>query len=147
MHDQGMEIRQAGERDLASLISLRRQWTGGGDPTFESRWEEWFRREQDRRVFWLAVISGEPVGTTNLMVFERMPRPGGPSGRWGYLANMFVVEEHRDHGVGSALIAALIDHARRLQLVRIVLSPTVRSIPFYQRAGFGPADELLVMSL
>ena len=142
-----MQIRQANERDLSALISLRREWTGVDDPTFTMRWEEWYRREQDRRVFWLAEIDGVPVGTTNLMLFERMPRPGGLSGRWGYLANMFVLEAHRDRGVGTALITALIDHARTLNLVRIVLSPTLRSTPFYGRAGFGPADELLLMRL
>jgi GNAT superfamily N-acetyltransferase len=65
----------------------------------------------------------------------------------GYLANMFVVEEQRDRGVGTAMITALVEHARSRQLVRIVLSPTLRSIPFYERAGFGPASELLVMTL
>jgi GNAT superfamily N-acetyltransferase len=142
-----MQIRQAGERDLAALVSLRQRWTGEDDPTFAARWEEWFRREQHQRIFWLAEIEGLPVGMTNLMLFERMPRPGGPSSRWGYLANMFVVEEHRDRGVGTALLNALLDHARELQLVRIVLSPTLRSIPFYERAGFGPADELLLLRL
>ena len=142
-----MQIRQAEERDLPALISLRRQWTGEDDPTFAARWEEWYRREQDRRVFWIAELDDMPIGTTNLMIFERMPRPGAPSGQWGYLANMFVVEEHRDRGVGTAMITALIDYARSRQLVRIVLSPTLRSIPFYERAGFRPASELLVMTL
>ena len=142
-----MQIRQADERDLAALIALRARWTGGDDPTFVARWEDWFRREQDRRVFWLAEDDGVPVGTTNLMIFDRMPRPGAPSGQWGYLANMFVVEEQRDRGVGTAMITALVEHARSRQLVRIVLSPTLRSIPFYERAGFGPASELLLMTL
>jgi GNAT superfamily N-acetyltransferase len=142
-----MQIRQASERDLAALISLRQQWTEQDDPTFAGRWEDWFRREQERRVFWLVEIDSVPVGMTNLLLFERMPHPGGPSGRWGYLANMFVMEEHRDRGVGTALIAALIDHARDLHLERIVLSPSLRSIPFYERAGFGPASTLLLRQL
>jgi GNAT superfamily N-acetyltransferase len=111
------------------------------------RWEDWYRKERNQRIFWLAEVDGTPVGTTNLMLFSRMPRPGGPSGAWGYLANMFVVEEHRDNGVGRALLEALLDHARSLQLERIVLSPTTRSIPFYRRAGFAPAADLLLLRL
>jgi len=35
-------------------------------------------------------------------------------------------------------------YARQHHLARVVLSPSERSIPFYQRAGFGPADILMV---
>ncbi|WP_233442185.1 hypothetical protein [Lentzea atacamensis] len=34
-------------------------------------------------------------------------------------------------------------HARARSCARIVLSPSERSVPFYQRAGFGPATMLL----
>ena len=47
----------------------------------------------------------------------------------------------------TALLAALVADARARQLVRIVLSPTTRSIPFYERAGFAPASELLLLAL
>jgi GNAT superfamily N-acetyltransferase len=147
MHHQRMQIRQAGDEDIPALIALRQQWTGDQDPSLAARWEAWYRKERHQRVFWLAEIEKLPVGTTNLMVFSRMPRSGGSSGGWGYLANMFVTEEHRDHGVGSALLAALLDHARSLRLERIVLSPTTRSIPFYRRAGFAPAADLLLLAL
>jgi len=51
--------------------------------------------------------------------------------------------EHRDRGVGSALLKAVMNHARLCGAVRIVLSPSERSVPFYQRAGFGPATMLM----
>jgi len=35
------------------------------------------------------------------------------------------------------------NHARLCGAVRIVLSPSERSVPFYQRAGFGPATMLM----
>ena len=74
-----------------------------------------------------------------------MPRPGVAGSRWGYLANAFVLAGYRDRGVGRLLVDALLDHARATGLVRVVLSPTERSVPFYERAGFGPADMLLAM--
>jgi len=59
----------------------------------------------------------------------------------------YVLPEHRDGGIGAALVDALVTHARELGCVRIVLSPSDRSVPFYQRAGFGPATMLLAQVL
>lgn len=145
-----LHVRIADGADRGALAALRRrsrEEDGGpiDDDGFEERWLEWFDRERAQRVFFVAEVDGRPVGMTNLLVFERMPVPGRPAGQWGYLANMYVMAEHRDGGIGSALLDHLLDHARALGLVRVVLSPTVRSIPFYERAGFRPADELLVL--
>lgn len=71
----------------------------------------------------------------------------GPGWSWGYIANVFVLAAHRNGGVGGALLAAAVDHARTAGFVRLVLSPSERSIPFYARAGFRPATSLLLLPL
>ena len=114
------------------------------DPGFEERFEAWWARESSRRITWLAEVDRRPVGMMNLAVFERMPRPGRPPSRWGYLGNAFVLAAYRNQGIGGLLLGAVLGHARDSHLARVVLSPTSRSIPFYQRAGFGPADVLMV---
>jgi GNAT superfamily N-acetyltransferase len=111
---------------------------------------------------WLASVDGMPVGMLNMAVFERMPRPMKPVGigpqpalsspgrlksEWGYIANVFVLESYRNQGVGRLLLDAAIAHARAEGYARLVLSPTDRAVPFYLRAGFGPADELLLLPL
>ncbi len=63
---------------------------------------------------------------------------------------MFVLERHRNAGIGRALLDAAIEAADRRGYARIVLAPSIRSIPFYERAGFidaGPGagpDRLMV---
>jgi GNAT superfamily N-acetyltransferase len=57
---------------------------------------------------------------------------------------MYVVADHRDRGVGRQLLEALVAFADDRGLVRIVLSPSERSVAFYRRAGFDAAGELLV---
>ena len=142
-------VRRAGAGDLAAIAELRRasareQDGERPDPGFGADFAAWFEREQAHRIFWLAETDGRPVGSMNLMVFERMPRPGRPPGRWGYLGNAFVVAAHRNQGVGQQLLDAVLGHAAGHGFVRVVLSPSERSIPFYRRAGFRAADELLV---
>ena len=114
------------------------------DASFASRFHTWFIAEARQRTFWLATTGTEAVGMTNLLTFERMPGPDIDAGGWGYLGNMYVRQAHRDRGVGTLLLRALIAHADAHGLERIVLSPTERSIPFYRRAGFDSADQLLL---
>jgi GNAT superfamily N-acetyltransferase len=142
-------IRRAGHADGQAIARLRREWTEeqqdeGADRDFEQRFAAWYARESARRVTWLAEVDGRVVGMMNLAVFERMPRPGHPASYWGYLGNAFVLAEHRNKGIGRRLIDAAVDHAARNDFARVVVSPSERSIPFYERAGFGPADVLMV---
>jgi GNAT superfamily N-acetyltransferase len=68
--------------------------------------------------------------------YRRMPRPGRADSRWGYVSNMFVREEHRNRGIGRALLHAIIEAAETRDYARLVLSPSERALPFYRRAGF-----------
>ena len=69
-----------------------------------------------------------------------MPRPGRPDSRWGYVSNMFVREDLRNRGIGSALLAAILRHADEHHYERVVLHPTAASRLLYARHGFGAAD-------
>jgi GNAT superfamily N-acetyltransferase len=142
-------IRQADDADLAAIVWLRREWTqeqegDRGDPGFDERLAAWFARESSRRITWLAEADGRPVGMMNLAIFERMPRPERAPSRWGYLGNAFVLAAYRNRGIGRQLVSAVLGYADENDFARVVLSPTERSIPFYERAGFGPAHALML---
>ena len=142
-------IRRASHADLAAIVRLRLEWAREEDgevedPDFEENLAAWFAREWSRRIMWLAEDGGRPVGMMNLAIYERMPRPGRALSRWGYLGNVFVRAEYRNRGVGSQLVSAALSYADQNGFARVVLSPTERSIPLYERAGFGPADALML---
>lgn len=141
-------VRIADRRDVTKLAALRRAWTAerDGDPVddgFDDRFAEWYVAEEGRRICWIAEVGGDAVGTVNLAVFERMPRPGRPASRWGYLGNAFVLAEYRGQGIGEQLVTPLIDYADEHRLVRVLLSPSARSVPLYERLGFGSAHMLM----
>jgi GNAT superfamily N-acetyltransferase len=146
-------IRRATPADAPALARLRRLWTeedAGGpiaDDRFEERFGAWLSSEAGRRLFWLAERAGAPVGTLNMLMYRRMPRPGRDAHGWGYIGNAFVVRELRDRGVGRLLLDAAIDLARAERFDRIVLHPSARSVPFYERAGFAPARTLYLRPL
>jgi GNAT superfamily N-acetyltransferase len=142
-------IRIATAADVPALAALRRAWVeenAGGpvaDDEFEESFADWFAAEHDQRVTWIAE-SGGIVGMVNILVFNRMPRPGVADNRWAYLANLYVAPEHRGRAIGAALLEACTAYADEHGFVRIVLSPSERSVPLYQRAGFGPATSLML---
>lgn len=54
----------------------------------------------------------------------------------GHIGRMAVVREARQLGVGSALLTALMDEARRRGHAQVVLSAQTHAIPFYRRHGY-----------
>jgi GNAT superfamily N-acetyltransferase len=136
-------VRVAGADDIGAIASLRALWTAGAaaDPGFERRMAAWLAAEGDRRTTWLATLDDSPVGMASLFEYRRMPRPGQPESRWGYVSNMFVREDLRNRGIGQALLTTIIATADERDYARLVLSPSAESLPFYQRAGFiAPGD-------
>ena len=145
-------IRLATEADAEHLAALRRAWVeelsgpldDGGE--FERQFAAWYEGERDVRTSWIAFRGDDVVGMLNLTEFRRMPRPGVAPARWGYIANVFVLEAHRDAGIGAQLLDAAVVEAKSRGYARLVLNPSPRSVPFYRRAGFDPSG-LLVLSM
>lgn len=142
-------VRAATRDDVDALAELRAAWAAerrgaAPDPGFAQRFRQWFDDEARQRRFWLAEADRQPVGMVNLFTFTRMPTSGADPGGWGYLANLYVVPDHRDDGIGRRLIDALIAHADAAGLERVLLSPSEPSVPLYRRAGFDAADQLLL---
>lgn len=152
-----LTIERATGADLGAITALRWRWTEEDagradpatvpDPEFARHLAAWWETVGADRAVFLAKERGEPAGMLNLAFFDRMPKPGRPVSRWVYLGNAFVLAELRGRGIGARLLEAALGHARELGCVRVVLSPTERSRPLYRRAGFGPADILLVHPL
>ena len=108
---------------------------------FEARIGAWLVGEGDRRTTWLATHGDSPVGMASLFEYRRMPRPGVPDSRWGYVSNLFVCEGVRNRGIGSALLTHIVAAADERGYARLVLSPSAMALPFFQRAGFIVPDE------
>lgn len=136
-------MRVAGSEDTAALATLRALWmTGdGAPPGFEARMADWLADEGDRRTTWLAELDGRPAGMASMAEYRRMPKPDVPDSRWGYVSNVFVRGELRGRGIGSALMAALVEAAEARAYERLVLRPDPSALEFFARLGFVDAGE------
>lgn len=149
-------IREEAPGDRTALAALRTTWSEeqasvlANGPVWDSQeFDDIFGAWLDAnpRKFFLAEADGVPVGMLNLMIFERMPKPGKEPTRWVYLGNVYVLPEFRNAGIGAKLVEAAIGFSRGIQAVRILLSPSPASGTFYARLGFEPAEALNVLTL
>src|SRR4051794_14521944 len=137
-----IEVRVAVARDAGALTSLRALWHPGDDADLEERLAGWLAADGDRRTTWLATLGDEPAGMASLFEYRRMPRADAPDSRWGYVGNVFVREDARHRGIGSALLAALIGTADERGYAPLLLAPSSEARPFFRRAGFDDAGLL-----
>jgi len=65
----------------------------------------------------------------------------------GYVTNFYVIPEQRNRGLGTALLDAVHRYARTHTLDTLIVWPSERSAPLYQRRGYGQPEELLENSV
>lgn len=102
-----------------------------------------------RTAYWSAGIEREVVerGIDNSLVFGLFAPSGEQVGfarvvtdlsRFAWLADVFVLQEHRGKGLGVWLVETVVGDPR-LTSLRIVLA-TADAHGLYERFGFGPVD-------
>ena len=138
----GTTVRIVGEDGAPAVATLRRAWNeevAGGpveDGGFEASFAAWWAAERDTRTFFVVDVDGVPVGMANVKRYDRMPSAGRSSGHWGYVGNVFVLAEHRNAGVGRALMDEVIAWAWAERMDHLRLAPSPLSGTFYRRLGF-----------
>jgi GNAT superfamily N-acetyltransferase len=140
-----LSIRVAGDADIAVLASLRRRWNEEAagspidDPRFAGAFTQWWHAERDTRTFFVAEMREAVVGMANVKRYDRMPAAGAETaGTWGYVGNVFVLPEHRNAGIGEALMKEILAWAATNRFAHLRLAPSPRSRPFYARLGYVP---------
>ncbi|WP_432011157.1 N-acetyltransferase family protein [Streptomyces cucumeris] len=111
--------------------------------------EHWIRdRLSDGRwLAWVAETGGEICGHVFLCPVERMPDPYSDNTPVGYVTNFYVVPSRRNRGAGSALLEALRQHSYSVGFDTLIVWPSERSSPLWQRSGFQPSEELLELPI
>jgi len=74
----------------------------------------------------VALVDGRLVGYARLLV----------EGDWGHIRQVAVYPEHRGRGIGSRLVAELVELAGRKGLPHVYLNARLTAVGLYQRQGF-----------
>mgnify|MGYP001283956607 CR=1 FL=1 len=78
---------------------------------------------------WLAEVEGVIVATMAIHTITPVPRPSRLVDRWGYVTDCYTVPEHRNRGVGAALLAHVVEWAREQDFEELIVSPAERAKP------------------
>lgn len=147
----GVTVRQATPDDVEALAFLRFRFAEESNRRGDQSLEDFvthfsaFLTEALATGRWTGVVAddgGTIVGHAFLEIMDKLPVPGRPNRRMGYVTNMYVEPNLRNSGVGTEVLQKIIEVGREMSLESIVLWPTPRSVPFYRRAGFEATNAL-----
>ena len=98
-------------------------------------------------VNWVAAQGEELIGVISVRIIPKLPSPEGPAGKFGYLTNTYVLPQHRNKGIGTALLAAVRGWSLANGLELLVVWPSDRAYPFYERGGYRRYPDPVVLKL
>jgi GNAT superfamily N-acetyltransferase len=134
-----MIVRMAGVADVAALAELR---DIGSDEL--AGFAGWVAAHAETHLPFVAEVDGVVVGAAWLLVAERVPGNASPDRRYGDVQSVMVRAEHRNRGVGAALMAAILAEARTRGLEHLTVHSGRRAVDFYLRNGFSHHRQLLL---
>jgi len=151
-----VEIRLASEGDAVTLARLRLELRSSSRQVFENeqeflaRSESWMKerlRERGQWRCWIAERQSTSVGAVWAQLIEKIPNPVAEPEYYVYLTNFYVREEYRGEGIGSRLLAAVVEWSKSKNAEKIILWPTEGSKTFYLRHGFSFAGDLMLRNV
>ena len=153
----GLVVKRAGVGDAELLtemrLEMRRERENAvcriSEADFYRRNLEFFRTGiADGSFISLIVWDGDRAAAcSGLSLQAHPPTYENPTGKQGYITNMYTRPEWRRQGIAKMLVERLIETAKREGCAQLFLnaSPMGRSV--YVRCGFRPVDGEMIMTL
>jgi GNAT superfamily N-acetyltransferase len=141
-------VRLAEPRDAFAVAALTlqddRECGASVQPGFLDRFADAWLADRDRVTLLAEAQDGRPLGVITAAVVTKLPSSRRPAGRWLHVSLLFVTQDARGAGLGTALLTALHEWARTHEVGRIQLNAAPEARSLYARAGFGPPSDALM---
>ena len=98
-------------------------------------------------VHWVAEQDDQLIGVVSVRIIPMMPSPENLNDQFGYVTNTYVLPQHRNKGVGTSLLSEVKSWALREKLELLVVWPSDRAYPLYERAGYLRYSDPVVLKL
>ena len=143
-------VRRAVHGDVLALMELKRQMAVAEQTThlIKASAEEWARDCFGPRARFHAIVAERHGAAVGLLTFNEQAFAGWLA-TTVYVQDIYVMPEHRRHGIGRALLAAAAAEATRCGACLVYLNvheanPARR---LYEQAGFGVVPSCVVHSI
>jgi GNAT superfamily N-acetyltransferase len=140
-----MEITQAGISDLDELYANRLEFIMDMrnhevtiSEEFQKNTYDYMRlhMEDGTLAAWIARDQGEIIATVFVSYYQILPVMSNPTGKCGYVLNVFTRQEYRRHGIATQLLNRMLQDASEHNVGKIYLSATDMGKPVYEKLGF-----------
>jgi GNAT superfamily N-acetyltransferase len=140
--------RRATSGDIEILMELRLAFLAelsNADPTdvaLRTAISKYFADSMSAGDFtgFLAQADDRIVSVGGLIYDQHAPSNRNPTGREGYIMNMYTVPEFRRRGIGSRILEMLVEEARQNRCGKIALHAVPGAKGIYEKFGFAPVD-------
>lgn len=92
---------------------------------------------------YMALTDGHGVGCGAVCLYDELPSPDNPTGRCGYIMNVYVRMPYRHRGIASALVRHLIEDAKAERCGKIYLETTDMGRGVYAESGFMEMKDMM----
>ena len=146
-----ISVREGTHADIEEIVRLRRVMIESihDDYADDGEWlaacAEQLRERMGTPDFVVLVVD-HPSGTGRLiatgagMISRRLPAPGNPSGRVGYIQSMITEEEFRQQGVAHTVFERLMEWFDTKEVTRVDLHASPGGARIYRKFGFTEGD-------
>lgn len=136
----------AGPQDIETLVEYRlifaQELAGVMPPEqvniLRNQMTDYFERATAaRNCLSVVALCGEAVAGIGTVQFREQPGNfKNPSGRWGYVMNMYTVKRFRKRGICTDILEILIEEGKKYGITAFELHATPSGEPVYQKSGF-----------
>ena len=152
------KIEEVGLDSLDEILSMRMEVLGVVFKSeFETMSEEekknlleenrnYYKRElpSGGHIACFAYIDNNLVGCGGLCLYNEMPSPDHINGKCGYLMNVYVRAQYRNHGLGTDITNWLINSAKKKGVNKIYLESSVIAKNMYYKIGFNDMKDYMI---
>ena len=151
---QGIQFRKATTEDIDLLVRTRievlRAANGLADSTDMSEVERQSREyyqealADETHTALLAFDHDQFVGAGGISYYRVMPTYHNPTGRKGYIMNMYTRPAYRRKGIAFHTLDLLVQDARDKGIAAVSLEATAAGRPMYEKYGFSDMKDEMV---
>lgn len=131
------------ENRLKFAIELNGDQSDEAKENLKSLMRDYFTRSMpDETCISIIAKSGDEIAGIGSVVFrETLGGFRNPSGKWGYIMNMYTIPQFRKQGICGKILEMLVEEGRTLGVIAFELHATPQGEPVYLKGGFKIHDE------
>ncbi|MFO7369306.1 MAG: GNAT family N-acetyltransferase [Bacteroidales bacterium] len=136
------EINLITDNRIAFLYELQGKPTPEKESALRKTLAEYFTKAlQDNSFIGIvAEADNQLIGSGGMVIQEIPGHFKVPTGRLGYILNIYTLPEYRNQGIASDIVDLLVDEARRIKLDKVYLHASAAGIEIYRKKGFVEPD-------